>query len=97
MKAIKNYLWRILIAIDQLVNVVAAPMLNGLMWLEMTIRGQSLSGLWRFGMPDETLSSVFGKNAGHNYFCRGFAWILNTIDKGHTAKAIEDNEGRRFK
>lgn len=48
-----------------------------------------------FGNEDETLSSVFGKNkrAGTlTKFGQFWSFLLNTIDKNHVEKAIEDDE-----
>ena len=47
-----TYLWNLLIALDQLANALLAPALNAV--LRPTAA--------RFGHPDETLSSVLGKN-----------------------------------
>ena len=46
------YLWNLLIGLDQLANALLAPALNAV--LRPTAA--------RFGHPDETLSSVLGKN-----------------------------------
>jgi hypothetical protein len=46
------YLWNLLVALDQLANALLAPVLN--VALRPTVA--------RFGHPDETLSSVLGKN-----------------------------------
>lgn len=45
----------------------------------------------RFGNPDETISSVLGKNEQAKtlrWLGKFIAWVLNTIDPGHTKKAI---------
>lgn len=47
----KRYIWNILIWIDQGFNTIPGPLLN------IFIRSAH-----KFGNPDETLSSVFGKN-----------------------------------
>ena len=49
-----TYLWNLLIALDQLANALLAPAPNAV--LRPTAA--------RFGHPDETLSSVLGKNVG---------------------------------
>lgn len=80
----KTYLWNLLISIDQFFNVFLSPFLN------MFISEKS----YKFGNPDETLSSVFGKNVrsgkckGCYYICR----ILHLIDKNHCKKSIEEDE-----
>mgnify|MGYP001822280092 CR=1 FL=1 len=80
-----KYFWNILISIDQLVNVLASPMLNFL----------TSSGAYRFGNPDETLSSVMGKNieAGHCRGCRFLCrYVLHPIDRNHCRDSIERDE-----
>lgn len=83
----KAWLWNILLWIDQGLNVVAAPVLNAL-----------LKPRYRFGDPDETLSSVFGKNvrSGSCRACKWFCWLLEKIDPGHCADNIEYDEGDRL-
>ncbi len=76
------WLWNVLIWIDQGVNVLLGPILNLL-----------LSPRFRFGDPDETLSSVFGKNRKE---CKACYWIcraLHLLDKNHCEKSIELDEG----
>lgn len=76
-----SYLWNILISLDQLVNVVGSPLFNLL-----------FSGDHKFGNPDETLSSVMGKNIRKNncVLCKGICAILNIFDKNHCKKSIEE-------
>lgn len=80
----KLYLWSILISIDQLVAVVLSPILNIV-----------FKGPYKFGDPDETLSSVFGKNIkkgkckGCYFICR----LLHLFEKNHCKKSIEEDEG----
>lgn len=83
----KRWLWNVLIAVDQGANVVAGPLLN------LILRPQAA----RFGDPDETLSSVFGKNMKSGQ-CRGCLLIcrlLNWIDPAHCETSIEKDEGER--
>ena len=82
-----KYLWNILIAIDQLANVLFGPLFN---WALKTPEGA------RFGHPDETISGVMGKNirAGHCKVCRAVCWILDRVDPrsdDHCGSAIEDD------
>ena len=80
--ALKNYVWEILLWIDQGVNVIFAPLLN---WALDPQNG-------RFGCADETLSSVFGKNMDN---CKACGWIcaaLRLIDKDHCIDSIENVE-----
>lgn len=81
----KRWFWNVLIGIDQLANAAAGPVLN------FTLRPQAA----RFGDPDETLSSVFGKNVqtGECRGCRLACRVLNWIDPGHCHTSIEKDEG----
>ncbi len=76
-----------MVALDQLANVVLAPALN------LAIK----PGATRFGDPDETLSSVFGKHVqmGTCAGCRMICQILNWIDPGHCQESIERDEGKQ--
>jgi hypothetical protein len=87
MKKFSRYLWNILVLIDQAVNVVLGPLLNLLLQPKAA----------RFGDPDETLSSVFGKNvqAGKCIGCRLVCRVLNRIDPGHCETSIEGDEGAK--
>lgn len=80
----RAWLWNILLWIDQGLNVVFAPVLNRL-----------LRPRFRFGSPDETLSSVFGKNvrSGTCRFCHWICRVLHYFDPNHCAKNIEEDEG----
>ncbi|MBI2382348.1 MAG: hypothetical protein HYV16_16460 [Gammaproteobacteria bacterium] len=80
----KRYCWNCLIALDQFINVLAGPLLN-----------LALKPVSRFGDPDETLSSVFGKNvrAGHCRTCRWLCRLLNRADPNHCHQSIEPDEG----
>lgn len=76
------WLWDILISIDQFFNVFLRWPLN-----------YFLKPKYRFGYPDETLSSVFGKNRKQ---CRACYWVcrmLHLIDKNHCEESIETDEG----
>ena len=78
----KIWIWRVLVGIDQLLNAFFGPALN------------RVFGTRRFGDPDETLSSVFGKevvsgNRRARFVCR---W-LNWFDRDHCEKSIEKDEG----
>lgn len=77
----KRYFLNVLIGIDQLANALLGPGLN----LLFGVRG--------FGDPDETLSSVFGKNQAT---CKGCYWVcrlLHRFDPHHCEKSIERDEG----
>ncbi|HCM34122.1 hypothetical protein [Chryseobacterium sp.] len=48
---------------------------------------------YQFGNPDETISSALGKNERDGTLSgvgKGLAWILNTIDKDHCSKSINN-------
>lgn len=84
-KPVGAWMWQVLVALDQFCNALFAPLLN------LGLR----PGAARFGFPDESLSSVMGKNvrAGH---CRGCRWIcrlLHRADPHHCEKSIEADEG----
>ncbi len=82
----KAYFWNLLISIDQFIAVLFSPILNRL-----------ISGKHKFGDPDETISSVLGKNVKDNscFVCKGICKILNIFQKGHCLDSIEDDEGLR--
>ena len=84
----KRYFWNVLIWFDQGVNTLAGP------WLNYFVKGDGA----KFGDPDETLSSVFGKNM-KGKTCPVCTWIckyiLHPIDRGHCEKSIEADEGGR--
>jgi hypothetical protein len=79
----KKLFWDVLIGLDQLVNVFAR-VLNPI-----------LNPKHKFGSPDETLSSVMGKNvrAGSCRLCFFMCRILNLVDPRHCQKSIEEDEG----
>jgi hypothetical protein len=78
----KQYFWNILISIDQLANTVLGVVLN--LFLPKDAKD-------KFGNPDETLSSVFGKNIkeGKCKWCYYICKILHIFDKNHCKKSIE--------
>lgn len=83
-----GYGWRLLVSLDQFINVLASPLLN--LFLPKHPRHGRLNP---FGKPDETLSSVFGKNARNGvtwcyWVCRGLHWF----DKDHCKRSIEEDE-----
>lgn len=84
LKTIGAWIWNILLWLDQGLNVLLAPVLNFV-----------LSPRFKFGSPDETLSSVFGKNVRANAcrLCKIICALLHKIDKNHCAKNIEEDEG----
>lgn len=77
--------WRVLVSIDQFLNVLCGPMLNALLRPRQA----------RFGDPDETLSSVLGKGVrnGDCRLCRPICWVIGWFDPGHCGNNIEEDEG----
>ena len=79
----KRYFWNILIWGDQGLNTVLAPVLN---------RYYKPDPMHEFGSPDETISSVIGKNRTRNpKFIRADKF-LDRFEKDHTQKSIEWDE-----
>lgn len=82
------YAWAI--SIDQLGNVVCKELFNDALIVHNGIP---------FGNPDETISSVLGKNkvAGSlNLLGKGLDWILNILDPNHSIKSIEEDENQQL-
>tara|TARA_B110000967_G_scaffold209539_1_gene266150 strand:+ start:1476 stop:1862 length:387 start_codon:yes stop_codon:yes gene_type:complete len=78
------YAWAI--SIDQLGNVVCKELFNDVLILH---KGTL------FGNPDETISSVLGKNKVKNTLTKtgkALDWILNKLDPNHSIKSIEEDE-----
>jgi len=83
-----GFVWALFKQLDQLGNVICMENLNA--WL---ITNKSK---YFFGSPDETISSVLGKNKRAGTLTR-FGWIvdriLNKLDDNHSINAIEEDEG----
>lgn len=82
----KEYLGNIAYSIDQHGNVICERLFN---WI--LIKDNSKP----FGNPDETISSVLGKNKVINNLTivgSGLDWILNMIDPNHSINSIEGDE-----
>ena len=80
---IGDYFWLVAISLDQAGNTFCAELFNDTL---IDPRGH------RFGDPDETISSVLGKNKQADaltWLGKSLAWILNAIDPNHITKAIE--------
>ena len=79
-----DFLFRTAISIDQLGNVVGARLFNIAL---------IKSNGWQFGDPDETISSVLGKNKRLGLLKplgRALDSLLDKIDKGHSINSIEE-------
>lgn len=88
----KVYMMNVAISVDQLGNAE-----QGVLYNDIMLKRSSKD--W-FGFPDETLSSVFGKNKRSNTLTKfGLFWanFLNKIEKQHVEKAIEEDEGSNQK
>lgn len=84
-KALNEYLFKVAKSIDQLANVVCRDLFN-----DVLIK----KGGYQFGNEDVTISHVLGKNEQTKTLSvmgKGLALILNTIDKDHNIKAIEND------
>jgi len=89
---LRQYFENIAVSYDQLGNVEQAFFYNDI----MIKKGSSDL----FGFPDETLSSVFGKNNETGYLTKfGYFWkvFLNKVDDNHVQKSIESEEGSAIK
>ncbi len=87
-KELHQYFENVAVSYDQTANAENGPLYNDIMITKMSLN--------EFGFPDETLSSVYGKNKRvHTLtkFGMFWAWFLNKIEPNHVEKAIEDDEG----
>lgn len=83
LKQYGKYFRDIALSIDQMGNVVCAPLFNLIMIKK---------GGYRFGNIDETISSVLGKNKKLGTLWGAGRWldkILNKLDKNHSINSIE--------
>lgn len=79
---IENYLFQIAVTIDQMGNVICAYMFN-----DVLIRNK----YYKFGNPDETISSVLGKNKSNlRLIGRVLRWFLDKVEKNHIEKSVEE-------
>lgn len=81
-----EYFYTVAYGIDQLGNVVCRDAFNK--WL-ISDRG------YKFGNPDETVSSVLGKNKRAGTLTKSGKFldkILEWLDDGHSIDAIEEDE-----
>ncbi len=81
-----QYFLVIAISIDQMGNVIMQELFN-----DVLIKNNGV----RFGNEDETISSVLVKNqqlATLTLIGRSLNGLLNLLEKGHSVKAIEEDE-----
>ena len=82
-----RYFWHIAVSLDQLGNVICGPAMN---FLLITSGSKH-----KFCKPDETISSVLGKNQRAktlNRFGLALVKALDLLDENHSLKSIEDDE-----
>lgn len=81
-KELDNYLFECAIAEDQRANTYLSKLFNDVL---IKVGGH------RFGDPDETISSVLGKNqltGTLSILGRALNWLLNKIEEDHSIKSI---------
>lgn len=79
-----SYFKRLAISLDQFGNVACGGLFN----VTLIKRGSEN----KFGNPDETVSSVIGKNKVENSLSlagKVLDWVLDRLDKNHSIKSIE--------
>jgi hypothetical protein len=84
--SLDEYLFRCALATDQHANSFLAKLFNDIM---------IKTGGHKFGNPDETISSVLGKNklmGKLSYFGKCLDFILHLLDNNHSIKSIEHDE-----
>lgn len=85
-KTLDDYLFRCALATDQHANSFLAKLFNDVM---------IKTGGHKFGNPDETISSVLGKNKLKNklsFLGKCLDYILHLLDNNHSIKSIEEDE-----
>jgi hypothetical protein len=81
---LNDYFFSLALSLDQLGNVAMAKLFDFIL-----IKKNSKN---KFGNPDETISSVLGKNQKAEtlaYFGKRLNALLNFLDKNHSIKSIE--------
>ncbi len=84
---LKTYYWNMAIALDQLGNVCLESLMNDLLIQEWSNNN--------FGNPDETISSVLGKNQLDGTLKplgKNLVLLLGKLDNNHSIKSIERDE-----
>ena len=85
-KTLDDYLFNCAYATDQHANVFLAKLFNDIMIKQ---------GGHKFGNPDETISSVLGKNklmGKLSLLGKCLDYILHLLDENHSIKSIEHDE-----
>lgn len=86
----KAWNYDLAIALDQYGNVLCKYLFNNAL---IKING------YRFGNPDETISSVLGKNKKQNTLTNAgkiLDKILDLVDKNHSIKSIDESESEHY-
>ena len=81
---ISDYFFDMALSIDQLGNVTCKELFNDTLILNRSKN--------RFGNPDETISSVLGKNKRDNTLTRTgkiLDYVLDKLDKNHSINSID--------
>lgn len=87
---ISRYFWKLAICDDQKGNVACSYIFNHFFW-------NIPMGGYKSGNPDESISSVVGKNKSAGTLRwpgKVLDWILNKLDPGHSVDAIEQDESQ---
>ena len=86
---INDYYLQMAVAGDQRANSIVAALFN-----DIVITSASKN---KFGNPDETVSSVLGKNKLDNTrsnLGRGLVYVLGKLDKNHSVESVDDSESQ---
>lgn len=84
-KKVDKYFYDLAFSIDQLGNVLCAPVFNKILLKKNPAK--------LYGNPDETISHVTGVNKLNGtltWLGRFLAWVLNNLDKNHVEKAANN-------
>jgi 8-oxo-dGTP diphosphatase len=90
-KTLDDYLFKCAYATDQHANVFLAKLFNDVMIKK---------GGHKFGNPDETISSVLGKNkliGKLSLFGKCLDYLLHLLDDNHSLNSIEEDENPNTK
>jgi len=85
-RVIDRYHYTLAVSFDQTGNVFATYLFSDIM---------IKSSGHKFGNPDETVSSVLGKNQMNKtltWLGLSLVWVLDKIDRNHSIDAIEEDE-----
>jgi hypothetical protein len=88
---IPGYFYRLAISIDQTGNVANEHLFNDILVKK---------GGYKHGNPDETISSIVGKNKTSSHLTtlgKYLSGLLNSIEANHVEKAIEQDETTQLK